>query len=202
MRIDIDLTALETDLRNAIRGEVCFDIASRGMHATDASHYQMMPACVVVPRDEADCIAAVEIAGRHGAPMTPRGGGTSLSGQTFGTGVVVDISKYMDQVLEVNVEQRWARVQPGVVRDRLNAQLAPYRLHLAPDPATANRATVGGMIGNNASGTRSIVYGKTIDHVLSCKVVLADGTVMELGPLDESQWQQRCEHDGREGQIY
>ena len=92
--------------------------------------------------------------------------------------MVVDVSKYMDQVLEVNVAERWARVQPGVVRDRLNAQLAARRLHFAPDPATANRATVGGMIGNNSSGTRSIVYGKTIDHVISCRIVLADGIVV------------------------
>ncbi len=197
-----ELSALERELRKTVRGEVYFDAASRGMHATDASHYQMMPACVVVPRDEADCIAAVGIAGRFGVPMTPRGGATSLSGQTFGTGMVIDTSKYMDQVLEVHVDQQWARVQPGVVRDRLNAQLAPYGLHLAPDPATANRATVGGMIGNNASGTRSIVYGKTIDHVLACKVVLADGTVMELGPQDAAQWQQRCEREGRAAEIY
>jgi FAD/FMN-containing dehydrogenase len=162
-------------------GEVYFDGRARGMHATDASHYQMMPTCVVVPRDEADCVAAVEIAGRFGVPITPRGGGTSLSGQTFGTGMVIDTSKYMDQVLEVNADQQWARVQPGVVRDRLNAHWPRMGCILAPDPATGNRATMGGMIGNNASGTRSLVYGKTIDHLLACKVVLSDGTVMDLG---------------------
>ena len=105
----------------------------------------------------------------------------------------------MDQVLEVNVDERWARVQPGVIRDLLNAQLAPPRLHFAPDPATGNRATVGGMIGNNASGTRSIVYGKTIDHVISCKVVLADGSVMELEPVGEDEWRRRSEGSSRRG---
>jgi FAD/FMN-containing dehydrogenase len=184
MTKNVDVPGLENALRKTVRGEVYFDWASRGMHATDASHYQMMPTCVVVPRDETDCVAAVEIAGRFGVPITPRGGGTSLSGQTFGTGMVIDTSKYMDQVLEVDADRRWARVQPGVVRDRLNARLAPHRLHLAPDPATGNRATVGGMIGNNASGTRSLVYGKTIDHLLACKVVLSDGTVMDLQPQD------------------
>ncbi len=198
----IDISALEQELRSTVRGEVYFDQMSRGLHATDASHYQMMPSCVVVPKDEEDCIQAVKIAGRFCVPVTPRGGATSLSGQTFGAGMVIDVSKYMDQVLEVNVEEGWARVQPGVVRDRLNAQLAPHRLHFAPDPATANRATVGGMIGNNASGTRSIVYGKTIDHVISSKVVLDDGTVMKLEAVDDDQWQRRSEGDSREAAIY
>ncbi|MBC8874808.1 MAG: FAD-binding protein [Planctomycetes bacterium] len=198
----IDVPKLEQTLRSTVRGEVYFDQMSRGLHATDASHYQMMPACVVVPRDEEDCVQAVKIAGQFGLPITPRGGATSLSGQTFGTGMIVDVSKYMDQVLEVNVDEGWARVQPGVVRDRLNAQLAQHRLHLAPDPATANRATVGGMIGNNASGTRSIVYGKTIDHVISSKVVLADGTVMELEAVDDDDWDRRSEGDSSEASIY
>jgi FAD/FMN-containing dehydrogenase/Fe-S oxidoreductase len=193
---------LERELRAGLRGEVHFDRMSCGLHATDASHYQMMPACVAAPRDEADCIAAVAAAGRSGVPITPRGGATSLSGQTFGPGLVLDVSKHMDQVLEVNVGQRWARVQPGVIRDLLNAHLAPHGLHFAPDPATGNRATVGGMIGNNASGTRSIVYGKTIDHVLSCRVVLADGTVMDLEPVAEDQWRRCGEGGTRAAEIY
>lgn len=196
------LAELERELRSCVRGEVHFDRMSCGLHATDASHYQMMPACVATPRDEADCIAAVSAAGQCRVPITPRGGGTSLSGQTFGPGLVLDVSKYMDRVLELNVDQCWARVQPGMIRDLLNAQLAPHRLHFAPDPATGNRATVGGMIGNNASGTRSIVYGKTIDHVLSCRVVLADGTVMDLEPAHGEQWQQRSAGSTRTAEIY
>jgi FAD/FMN-containing dehydrogenase/Fe-S oxidoreductase len=196
------LAELQQTLRSEIRGDVSFDLMSRGLHATDASHYQMIPTCVVVPRDEADCIRATEIAGRFGMAITPRGGATSLSGQTFGTGMVLDLSKYMDQVLEVNLEERWARVQPGVVRDRLNAQLAAHGLFLAPDPATSSRATIGGMIGNNASGTRSIVYGKTIDHVISCKIALADGTVMDLETVDDDTWRARAAGDSREAAIY
>ncbi|MFO7903019.1 MAG: FAD-linked oxidase C-terminal domain-containing protein [Pirellulaceae bacterium] len=198
----IDMTGLELELRSELRGDVYFDLVSRGLHATDASHYQMMPACVVVPRDEEEVIQAVKIANRFGISVIPRGGATSLSGQTFGPGMVLDVSKYMDQVLEVNAEQHWARVQPGVVRDRLNARLADQGLQFAPDPATGNRATVGGMIGNNASGTRSIVHGKTIDHVISCKVVLQDGTVMELEAVDDEQWRRRSEGDSREAVIY
>ena len=192
----------EKQLRRSIRGEVSFDLTTRGLHATDASHYQIMPRCVVVPVDEADCIEAVKIAGRFQVPVTPRGAATSLSGQTFGAGMVIDVSKYLDQVLELNVQERWARVQPGAIRDRINAQFKSCGLHFAPDPATGNRATVGGMIGNNSSGTRSIVYGKTIDHVLSCKVVLSDGTLLELEPVDEDSWQDRSQGDSREAEIY
>lgn len=192
----------EQALRQAVRGEVAFDLVTRGLNATDASHYQIFPQCVVVPRDEADCRRAVEIAARFGVSVIPRGAATALSGQTFGPGMVLDVSKYMDQVLEVNVQERWARVQPGAIRDRINAQLRPLGLQFAPDPATGNRATVGGMIGNNSSGTRSIVYGKTIDHVLSCKVILADGTLLELESLDDAQWAERAKADDREGQIY
>lgn len=193
---------LERELRSAVRGEVYFDAASCGMHATDASHYQMMPACVVVPRDEADVLAALRLAAQSCLPLTPRGGGTSLSGQTFGTGMVLDVSKYMNGLLELDENGRWARVQGGMVRDVLNGQLAERGLHFAPDPATTSRATVGGMIGNNASGTRSIVYGKTIDHVIACKVALADGTVLELDSADEPLWVQRSLGDSREAGIY
>ena len=198
----LDSAAFERELRAALRGEVHFDLMSRGLYATDASHYQMLPACVVVPRDEADCLQAVRVAGRYGVPITPRGAATSLSGQTFGPGMVLDVSKYMDQILEVNTSQQWVRVQPGIVRDRLNAQLAPHRLQFAPDPATGNRATVGGMIGNNSSGMRSVVYGKTIDHVLSCKIALADGTVLHCESVDEAEWQRRAQGTSREAALY
>ncbi len=193
---------LQTALRNAIRGDVFFDLMTRGLHATDASHYQILPQCVVVPVDEADVVEAVTIAGRFRVPITPRGGATSLSGQTFGHGMVIDVSKYMDRVLELNVEERWARVQPGAIRDRINAQFKSCGLQFAPDPATGNRATIGGMIGNNSSGTRSIVYGKTIDHVLCIKVVTVDGTVMDLQPSTDDEWQSRSQGTSREAEIY
>ncbi len=196
------LPEFEGALRAAVRGEVSFDLVTRGLNATDASHYQMMPECVVVPLDEDDCLAAMEIARRFGVTIIPRGGATSLSGQTFGTGMVLDLSRHMDRVIEVNTAERWARVQPGAVRDQINAELKPSGLHFAPDPATGNRATVGGMIGNNSSGTRSIIFGKTIDHVLSCKVALSDGTVMRLEPLEDAVWQERCGQESREGEIY
>lgn len=186
----------------AVPGGVSFDRTTRGLHATDASHYQQMPACVVTPRDERECVAAVTAAGQYRIAITPRGGGTSLSGQTFGPGMVLDCSRHMDSVLEVNANEKWARVQPGVIRDTLNAQLKPLGLHFAPDPATGNRAAIGGMIGNNSSGTRSIVYGKTIDHVLSCKVALSDGTVLDCRPYGRAGWDAIASGTGREADLY
>ncbi len=195
-------SAVAHELRHAVRGEVYTDRVSRGIHATDGSHYQMMPACVVVPMDEQDVIAAVRIAAAHKMPVTARGGGTSLAGQTFGPGMILDCSKYMNNVLEVNAEQRWARVQPGVVRDQLNNQLKPLGLHFAPDPATSSRATVGGMIGNNSSGTRSVIYGMTIHHVTAMKVLLADGSLMSLDDADADTWSNRSAGPSREAEIY
>ncbi len=178
----------ERALRAHVRGEVAFDEVTRGIYATDASHYQVMPRCVVSPLDEQDAMTAVRIAGRHRVPITARGAGTSLSGQTTWTGMVLDVSRHMDHVLEINVQQGWARVQPGVVRDTLNDMLSVHKLHFAPDPATGSRATVGGMVGNNSSGTRSILYGKTLENLLECRVLLADGNVLTLGPTTPEAW--------------
>jgi len=176
-----DNLSFEQALRRRIRGDVFFDDVTRGIYATDASNYQILPVAVVVPRDEDDVRAAVEVAAEHGVPILPRGGGTSLAGQTVGASMVLDFSKHMNALLELDVEGKWVRVQPGLVRDELNAAVAEHGLHFAPDPATADRANVGGMIGNNSSGTKSILFGKTIDHVEELKVLLADGSVLELG---------------------
>lgn len=194
--------AVAEALRAAVRGEVYTDAVSRGIHATDGSHYQMMPACVVVPKDEADVATAVRVAVSHKIPITARGGGTSLAGQTFGPGLILDCSKYMNNVLEVNADERWARVQPGVVRDQLNNQLKPLGLHFAPDPATSSRATIGGMIGNNSSGTRSLIYGKTIENVIAMKVLLADGTVMTFNACDTDRWSDLSAGPEREAELY
>lgn len=189
-----------------VRGEVSFDPVIRGIHATDASHYQVTPLCVVVPLDEADCVEAIKVAHEFKVPITPRGGATALSGQTFGPGVVVDVSKHLNQILEVRADETsgggWARVQPGVVRDQLNAHVKALGLQFAPDPATSSRATVGGMIGNNSSGTRSMVYGKTIDHTISCRFALADGTVIDAEHCDDDTWQNKASGEGREAELY
>jgi FAD/FMN-containing dehydrogenase/Fe-S oxidoreductase len=178
---------LETELRAAVKGDVLSDEYALGIYATDASIYQFIPLAVVVPADEADVAIAVETARKYNVSIVPRGGGTSLGGQAAGSALVIDFSKYMNRVLEINVKERWVKVQPGIVLDELNAFLKQFKLHFAPDPATSNRATIGGMIGNNSSGTKSIIYGITRDHVLETKTMLSDGSVINFGeiPVDE-----------------
>src|SRR3954468_8446402 len=183
---------LRSELERQIDGEVRFDGVSRALYSTDASVYQIEPIGIVVPRTREDVVAAVRIAGRHGVCMTARGGGTSQAGQAIGPGILIDTSKYLNRVLEVNVAERWAWIEPGVVLDELNAQLKPHGLRFAPDISTASRATVGGMIANNSSGARSVMYGKTIDHVLEQHVVLSDATVVHFKPLDASQLEAAC----------
>ena len=194
--------AIEAELRARVRGEVRFDARARALYATDASPYRIPPVGVVVPRDDEDVRATVEVAARHGVPLLPRGGGTSLAGQTVARAIVIDFSKYMNRILEVNVEERWARVQPGVVRDQLNRALAPHGLQFTPDVATTSRANVGGMIANNSSGTRSIKYGKSVDQLIALRVLLADGTELELGPLDADGLATKLQAPGREGELY
>ncbi len=178
----------EQDLRKSVRGEISFDKVTLGIYATDASIYQITPVAVVMPRDEADVIAAVKTAAKHSVSILPRGGGTSLGGQGVGPSMIIDFTRYINNILELNVEERWVRVQPGIVLDELNATLKEHGLHFAPDPATSDRATIGGMIGNNSSGTRSIVYGITRDHVLGVKTLLSDGTILQLKELSAEEY--------------
>ncbi len=197
-----DPRAFERDLRVAVKGEVRFDDAARALYATDASPYRIVPIGVVVPLDDEDVRAAVRVAAVHGAPLLARGGGTSLSGQTVAHALVIDFSKHLNRILEVDVERRLARVQPGVVRDDLNRVLAPHGLHFTPDVATTDRANVGGMVANNSSGTRSIKYGKTVDQVVSMRVLLSDGAELELGPLSPDELGLKLKQPGREGDLY
>lgn len=198
------LKDFERALRDRISGEVSFDDVTRGVYATDASIYQITPVAVVWPRDEGDVRAAVKTAANYNVNILPRGAGTSLGGQAVGPSMVVDFSKYMNKILELNLENRWVRVQPGIVLDVLNAELAPHGLFFAPDPATSSQATIGGMMGNNSSGTKSIVYGRTCDHVLATKVLLSDGTTLELEELSLSEYDRRAKSGGpnaREAEI-
>lgn len=189
-------------LRESLKGEVLDDAYSRGMYATDASIYQISLVAVALPHDVADVKRAVEIARAHRVKILPRGGGTSLAGQTVGDALVLDFSKYMNNSLEINAAERWVRVQPGLARDGLNEVLAPYGLHFAPDPATSSRANVGGMVGNNSSGTKSILYGKTVDHIIAARTLLADGTEMSLETLDPEAYAHKAQAETREGEVY
>ncbi|HEX8906899.1 MAG TPA: FAD-binding oxidoreductase, partial [Longimicrobiaceae bacterium] len=166
---------LERALRERVKGEVRFDAHSRLLYSTDASLYQFLPVGVVVPKDAGDVEAAVRLAAEHGVPVLPRGGGTALAGQTVGAALVMDFTKYMNRVLSIDPDARRAKVQPGLRLDRFNRALAPYGLQFGPDPATIRQCALGGMIGNNSCGARSLVYGKTGDHVHSLDCILADG---------------------------
>ena len=150
---------LRRELADSLDGDVRFDAITRALYSTDASVYQIEPTGVVLVRNRDDVVRTIDIAHRHGVSITARGGGTSQAGQAIGTGLQLDTAKYFNRVLEVNVAQRWARVEPGIVLDELNAHLLPHRLRFAPDISTASRATVGGMISNNSSGARSVLYG-------------------------------------------
>lgn len=196
------LHALERELTARVSGEVRFDETARTLYATDASPYEIRPYGVVLPRTADDVRAAVELAARHGVPLLPRGGGTSLAGQTVGRALIVDVSKYLTRVLEVDLEESWARVEPGVVRDQLNAQLAPHGLQFTPDISTTSRANIGGMVANNSAGTRSIKYGKTVDQVIGMRALLMDGTELELGPVDAATLRSKLAQQDREGELY
>ena len=193
---------LQRDLEASLDGEVRFDTLTRALYSTDASVYRIEPQGVVVVRHRDDVVRTIEIARQHGVSITARGGGTSQAGQAIGSGVQLDTAKYFNRVLEVNTAERWARIEPGIVLDELNAQLAPHRLRFAPDISTANRATVGGMISNNSSGARSVLYGKTIDHVLDLHVALSDGSIAHLRPLDTNELEAMCRANTLEGECY
>ncbi|WFB36486.1 FAD-linked oxidase C-terminal domain-containing protein [Kiritimatiellota bacterium B12222] len=178
-----------SDLSKCFAGEIDDSEVIRGIHATDASHYQIMPLAVACPQNEADVIAAMKCCHQHHIPITPRGAATSLSGQTHGPGLVLDLTRHMDQCLEIDEQKGLAKVQPGLIRDQLNLLAGKKGLQFAPDPATSSRATIGGMVGNNSSGTRSIIYGITSDHVLGCRLVLANGDVLEFTPRLLKDWE-------------
>ncbi len=193
---------LERALRRAIRGEVRFDPGSRALYATDASNYRQVPIGVVVPKDEDDVRATVAACRELGAPILARGAGTSLAGQSCNVAVILDFTKYMNGILEVNPDRRIARVQPGVVLDTLRARAEQHQLTFGPDPSTHSRCSLGGMIGNNSCGTHSLIAGKTVDNVHELNVLLYDGTELTVGPTSESELDAIIREGGRRGQIY
>ena len=196
------LKQFELELRQGVKGEISLDDYILGIYATDASIYQIMPLALVLPMDDEDVISALNAARKFNVSIVPRGGGTSLGGQAAGPSLIIDFTKYMNRVLEVNVKERWVRVQPGIVLDELNVFLKQHGLHFAPDPATSSRATIGGMIGNNSSGTKSIIYGITRDHILETKTLLSDGNILNFKDLSiEEQHHKSAGTNGRENQL-
>src|SRR5499433_1463539 len=177
------MPGLERRLKAEIKGDVLFDRFSRGRYATDASHYQMMPIGVVAPRSVAEAERAITLARAEGVTVLPRGGGTSQSGQTVNHSLVIDCSKYLNRILDLDVTGRRCIVEPGIVLDDLNRQLKPHGLWFPVDISTASRATIGGMAGNNSCGARSLRYGNTRENVQSIDAILADGSKAHFGPI-------------------
>ena len=183
----INNSALAKELSERLDGEVLFDDMSRALYSTDASIYQITPIGVILPRHSEDVIMAIELASSAGVPILPRGGGTSLGGQAIGEALIIDFSKHMNRVLEVDSDARWARVQPGVVVDE--------------DQSTSDRAFIGGTIGNNSSGVHSIIYGRALDQMHGLKVVFSDGSTTTLRGMSPNTLAEKCRENTVEGQA-
>src|SRR6266849_3964244 len=199
---NVDAVALADALRRHVRGEVRFDDGSRALYAVDGSSYRQVPIGVVVPRDVDDVIAAISLSREYGAPILCRGGGTSLAGQCCNVAVVLDFSKYMAEIIEIDPERRLARVQPGVILDHLRNAAEKHHLTFAPDPATHDRCTLGGMIGNNSCGVHSVMAGKTDDNVEELEIFTYDGMRMKVGETGDEELEKIIREGGRRGEIY
>ena len=189
-------------LRESIEGDLRYDEISRTIYSTDASVYKELPLAVIWPKGTSDLKKIILFAAREKISLTPRAAGTSLAGQVVGGGIIVDVSKYMNMIIEVNAEEMWVRVEPGVVLDELNMHLKPYNLFFGPETSTSNRCNLGGMVGNNACGSHSLVYGSTREHTLELKVVLSDCSEVTFGSLDKQAFQEKCRLPDLEGDIY
>lgn len=200
--VQVDASGLSEALRSRIRGEVRFDRGSCALYATDGSNYRQVPIGVVLPRDADDVIATVALCRDFGAPLLCRGGGTSLAGQCCNVAVVIDFSRYMAAILEIDPVRRIARVQPGVVLDHLRAAAEKHHLTFAPDPATHDRCTLGGMIGNNSCGVHSVMAGKTDDNVEELEILTYDGVRMKVGATSNAELGTILQQGGRRAEIY
>jgi FAD/FMN-containing dehydrogenase/Fe-S oxidoreductase len=198
----VDAPDLAEALRSQVRGEVRFDRSTRALYATDGSNYRQVPIGVVLPRDADDVMATVALCRQFGAPLLCRGGGTSLAGQCCNVAVILDFSKYMARILEIDPARRIARVQPGVVLDTLRAAAEKHHLTFAPDPATHDRCTLGGMIGNNSCGVHSVMAGKTDDNIEALDILTYDGLRMKVGATPDADLERILEQGGRHAEIY
>ncbi len=189
-------------LSEQLEGDLYFDTVMRTLYATDASAYREMPLAVAIPASKEDIRKLITFARNNQTSLIPRTAGTSLAGQVVGNGIIVDVSKHFTQILELNTEEKWVRVQPGVIRDELNMFLKPYGLFFGPETSTANRAMIGGMVGNNSCGSNSIVYRSTREHLLEVKALLSDGSETVFTKLSADAFHEKCGQDNLEGKIY
>ena len=201
----MDIHKLEL-LREKLAGELHFDEVMRTLYATDASAYREMPLAVAIPKTEEDLFELVNFARENGSSIIPRTAGTSLAGQVVGGGIVVDVSVHFGEILEINKEEHWVRVQPSVIRDDLNRFLADYGLFFGPETSTSSRCMIGGMVGNNSCGARSVIYGSTREHLLEVTAILADGTKTVFKDLTPEEFLNKANGLGvvgeTENQIY
>src|SRR3954469_6645582 len=198
----VEIQRLEAALRAVVSGEVRFDAGARAAYSADASNYRQVPIGVVLPRSAADIEATVTVCREHGAPILPRGCGTSLNGQTVNVAVVIDCSKYLDRIVALDPEARAARVEPGVVGDSLREAAEAHGLTFGPDPATHSRCTLGGMVGNNSCGAHSVMAGKTAENIERLEVLTYDGARFWCGPTDSSEFASIQKQGGRQAEIY
>jgi FAD/FMN-containing dehydrogenase/Fe-S oxidoreductase len=199
---EIDVEGLERDLHSQVKGEVRFDAGAKALYTTDASNYRQIPIGVVIPRDVDDVVQTVALCHRYGAPILSRGGGTSLAGQCCNVAVVMDMSKYMNTILEMDAEKRLARVQPGLILDHLRDAAEKHHLTFGPDPATHNHCTLGGMIGNNSCGVHALMAGKTADNIEELEILTYDGLRLRVGKTSDEELAQIIAEGGRRGEIY
>lgn len=202
MNTGIDHSALQK-LAQSLEGEFFFDKTMRTLYATDASAYREMPLAVAMPKHTKDLQVLIRFANEHKTSLIPRTAGTSLAGQVVGDGIIVDVSKHFNKILEVNEKEGWVKLQPGVVRDELNMHLKPYGWYYGPETSTANRAMIGGMVGNNSCGSNSVVYGSSRDHLVEVKALLSDGSEVVFGPLSKEEYQAKKQSSNTlEASIY
>ena len=190
------------ELESVFKGDISTDYSTRLLYAVDASAYREIPLAVTRPKNIEDIRALILFAKKHNTSLIPRTAGTSLAGQVVGGGIVVDVSKYFTRIIEFNEDERWVRIQPGVVRDELNNFLEPYGLFFSPETSTSDRCMIGGMVGNNACGLHSLIYGSTRDHIVSVKTILSDGSDAEFKPLSKEEFETKCKSKTLEGDIY
>src|SRR6478609_6979785 len=189
-------------LKKELAGELFTDETTRRLYATDASAYREIPLAVAIPKSEEDLVKLIRFANEHKTSIIPRTAGTSLAGQVVGGGIVVDISKHFNKIIEINKEEGWAKVQPGIVRDDLNHHLKAYGFFFAPETSTANRAMIGGMIGNNSCGSNSVVFGSTREHLLEVDTILSDGNRAWFGSLVQEEFNARTKGNSLENKLY
>ena len=190
------------ELSQELYGELKLDDLHKSIYATDASVYRMRPLAVAFPKYKEDIKRLIRFAKTHKTSLVPRTAGTSLAGQCVGQGIIVDVSKYFTEIIDIDVNNQTVTVQPGVVRDQLNNYLKPFGLFFGPNTSTSNRCMIGGMVGNNSSGTTSIQYGVTRDKVLELQTILSDGSEVVFGEVTAEEFQSKIKQDSLEGDLY